>query len=436
MAKQIVTIRCPQCGSTQQTKIKDDYYLCTNCNAEYILDNENINVNIKHQYSGENKTANSKNIKAVFFTFIFTLAILLAIIIFNIPFTDSKSHRREEMINDRFSGISIAHYSTKPIALFLTERRYEMNYNDKDNPKNGMYLVFYDLENKAYLKDYRINNIPFDDARPSIYRGRYFSGMNKNYVILNETNILEVDFENLTFIDITDQMLNRFDEFDAGIATIDFDYQDKDNAFKIVTNLGKNYTYYPYINYLKDNDVDRNKSKIDQDKLVDSIYYTFTKKSLYFPEIPIQLMRVTYKRNIGGPSTHPSTMKWKRDYTSNKPDAKILDHYYQKYVVSVEDITPERHYFDPEVLFQNGKTLLIKYKPTVAPDAPTLFQLLNLDTQEPIWTQQLPPSFDFRYVQEVGLTDKYYVISQGLFMFHLIPLDGGEIESFKIPNRH
>lgn len=52
MAKQIKTIKCPQCGSVRKTEIKPDYFRCDGCTTEYFLDNDDINVNVRHSSEG------------------------------------------------------------------------------------------------------------------------------------------------------------------------------------------------------------------------------------------------------------------------------------------------------------------------------------------------------------------------------------------------
>src|ERR1700748_2957999 len=49
MAKAIKVIQCPQCGSTQNTEIKPDFFRCSNCGTEYYLDNDYININYTYR---------------------------------------------------------------------------------------------------------------------------------------------------------------------------------------------------------------------------------------------------------------------------------------------------------------------------------------------------------------------------------------------------
>lgn len=70
MAKKIKAIKCPQCGSTKQRKIDNEHFMCLNCDTEYVLDADDININ--HNYNYTNGTApvtpvNKKTLGIVFF---------------------------------------------------------------------------------------------------------------------------------------------------------------------------------------------------------------------------------------------------------------------------------------------------------------------------------------------------------------------------------
>lgn len=437
MTKKIKSIQCPQCGSSRQTEVRKDYYRCASCGAEYFLDNDDINVNIKHETVKPTTTAKPKNIAAI----LVMLGIVILALIISTLLGNSEHKKgfvvKERIVEDIF-GAAVPYRSTKSVTLYQTDRRYERNNENKDDLRNGMYLIFYDLENKISLKEYKLDNINFGEQKElykQYMKSSYFEAGDKNYIIVNESNIFEVDYENLSFKDVTSELLSKFDEFDSGIAQISFYHNKNEEAFSIVTNLGKRYTYYPFINYLYNEDNRQNEKKIDKSNLVQKTFFTFTKESSYFPKIPIQLLAITYKQNSGGPSTKPTSIEWRRNYESREKDAKFLFSYYTSYRISFEDITPDRYYFEPKVLHQTEKTLLIKYKATVATNAPTLFQLLNLETKEAVWTKELPASVDLRFMSATSLSDKYYILSNSGYEFHLIPLKEGEIESYRIPSK-
>lgn len=436
MAKKIKAIQCPQCGSAQQSKIKEDHYRCGSCGAEYFLDNDDINVNIKHEMAGGAQTPPldpAKVGKVIMIVVAFVLLFVTVLIIIK----SSDKTATPEYVNERFTSASIAHASSKPIAFTLSKRTYRQGYQNSEDARNGYYFAFYDIEANTILKDFKIENISFSAHGSEHYYNRYFENINKELVIINKTNILEIDFENLTYKDITTDLLGQHSEFNAGIATVEFESKHRGEGLKIVTNLGKNFTYFPAMNYLRDNDIRKEDPSQNSGEYVEKDLYMFTKKSIHFPDMPIQLMKLNYQYHTGGLNTKPYSLEWKRDYYAKVKDAKMLDFNERNAkVISFEDFTPERYYFNPTVLYQTVKTLLIQYNPTVSPDAPLLFQLLNLETKEPIWTKPFPPNKELRFTKDVGLTDKYYVFHENYINFHLIPLtEDGEIVSVNLSTR-
>lgn len=434
MAKKIKAIQCPQCGSAQQSLIKEDHYRCGSCGAEYILDNDDINVNVRHEVVGNQPTpVDPAKVRKIAFT---ALAVIVGFIILMIISNSTGSDSGgtiNDSIYERYSASSIANYSSKPIALVLSQRTYRKGYQDTDDARNGFYLSFYDLEKNTIIKTSKIENISFAASSSDHYKARYFASIDKNLIILNKSNILEIDFEELKFKDITEDILSKHSDFDAGIASIDFEYKHRAEGFKILTNIGKNLSYFPASNYLINNNDRADKIKISDEELVDKVTYMFTKESMYFPDKPIQLMKLNYLYHINGQQTKPYSLEWVKDYYSKEKDAKKLDlNSRSAKVKSYEDFTPDRYYFDPKVLYQTDETLLIKYKPTPAEDAPTLFQLLNLETKEPIWTKQFSGKADFSYISNVGLTDDYYIIHHNYVNYYLIPIKDGDIQEVKL----
>ena len=63
MAKTIKTIKCPTCGSTKITETRQDYYKCYSCDVDFILDNDDININHRHITNTTANTINYNDIK-------------------------------------------------------------------------------------------------------------------------------------------------------------------------------------------------------------------------------------------------------------------------------------------------------------------------------------------------------------------------------------
>lgn len=437
MAKKIKVILCPQCGSGQQSEIKQDHYKCGSCGTEYFLDNDDINVNVRHQYTrNEPKPADPAMVKKVLIGAIgIVLVFIILIIISN---SDSSTSVINESVHDSFSGSTMAHSSSKPIALSLSKKTFRKGYQDTEDSRNGYYFSFYDLENNATIKDTKLENISFTTSSSDHFKARYFESINKNLVILNKSNLFEVDFEKHTFNDITADLLSRHSEFNVGIASIEFEYYTNGEGYKILTNTGKNLIYYPATNTLT-NSSDRSYNREpNNDELNERTSYIFTKQSSDFPDIPIQLLKIKYLHHTKGKNTKPNYIKWEKDWRSNNKNMKMLG--YNRSTTnleSYEDFTPDRLYFEPAVLYQTDKTLLIKYKPTPAQDTQTLFQLLDIKTKEPIGTKKASTKDNFSYIndQNIGLTDNYFVIYHNYINYVLIPIKDGELVKVRLDGR-
>ena len=48
MPKHIKALKCPQCGSTRATLIREDHYRCDSCSTEFFLDSDEITIQHKH----------------------------------------------------------------------------------------------------------------------------------------------------------------------------------------------------------------------------------------------------------------------------------------------------------------------------------------------------------------------------------------------------
>lgn len=48
MAKQIKTLKCPQCDSVHITEKRPDFYECKSCGTDFFLDSDDITIHHKH----------------------------------------------------------------------------------------------------------------------------------------------------------------------------------------------------------------------------------------------------------------------------------------------------------------------------------------------------------------------------------------------------
>ena len=55
MSIKIRPIKCPNCGSEKHDQLNEKLYRCKNCGTEYFLDDDDITVHVKHDFSNDKK---------------------------------------------------------------------------------------------------------------------------------------------------------------------------------------------------------------------------------------------------------------------------------------------------------------------------------------------------------------------------------------------
>ncbi|MDL2303316.1 transposase [Dysgonomonas sp. OttesenSCG-928-D17] len=440
MAKQIKVIKCPQCGSTQKTQLKEDYYRCNNCGTEYFLDNDDINVNVNHRVS---PTANVNTTKIVLgivggIVLLFILSLMVSLCsrpkkttrnygtYENSPVTAVKEN--PDAHEDSYSFSSLLAKDGKPVVFSVVERKYGKRGSNKDE-RDGLYYVFRDLSSDKLLKEEKIG----EKSNRSDYKYKHFISTGKSYFILNKRNIYEVRAADLSFTDVTTDVFDGESQFESGIASAEFIPDDRGEGFNVMTNMGKNFYYCPGVKKVYTKDSFYSKSQ-DMNTLLpgakDMTYYVFTTNTHDYPEEDLQLLRITYKFNNGGPESKQMRPGWYKHYahwgliSDNTPYKKQLVRSEIGRVVSYADVTPGRMYFSPSVFYYDDAGILIKFKATAAPDAPASLQLLKTNG-EIVWAEAVEESF--RIEPDKGgvvKTDNLFVLKIDNGKFLQIGTDG------------
>ena len=78
MPKHIKTIKCPQCGITRATQLREDHYRCDSCSTEYYLDSDDITIHHKIETEPFHKSAATARLKRL------PLAILAVTVFFSL----------------------------------------------------------------------------------------------------------------------------------------------------------------------------------------------------------------------------------------------------------------------------------------------------------------------------------------------------------------
>jgi hypothetical protein len=350
------------------------------------------------------------------------------------PTTMEERYTYWSSINTPFFRVSD---QSNPLLVVIGKRQYT---TPRSEDKNGVYVSFYDILEKKRLKEVMI-------ARDKDLGGggltlRTFSN-GDIYFILDGKKIYRINRSRLDAEEVTRSLFGGQPKLKAGWSAIAFQPDNAGDGLSIQTRDGVNYAYYPLVGRLYSEDqVDEAgegfRNLIEGGK--DSLYFTFTTHSFDFPDEKLQLLKVRYKDNNGGPQNIRFGFNWRRDYAREHGGNGLSGHVdpYTKVLISKDvvkelritgykDITPGRLYFDPRVMYGDDDHLLIVLRVSAAQDASFSLQSLDPNTGAVQWTQ---PMGDDKPDRVLPMAGGYVLVNRN--STRCIDTAGKTISEFKI----
>ncbi|WP_295771644.1 hypothetical protein [uncultured Mucilaginibacter sp.] len=437
MAKEIKAIQCPKCGSTQKAELRPDYFRCHNCNTEYFLDNDDITINHNINYKNQPSNASSPTPKSILVIFGIVIIFFLAAIIIPRLFDSGPSNTSNSVIplanekNDSFHWsdrevVAFENTAGVPIIAIMGFRDYN---NDDKKQKSGNYIAFYNALNSKELSKQRLTELPqerLNNADFSIFQNGDI------YAIGNKSILYKIDKTNTRLVNVPADFFTHHEELAAGIAQIEFIGTSWGDGLKLVTNDGKNRTYFPIADK-----VYTEKEIYPAERALEKrepgaktrTYFLFSEKSDDFPDEPIKLMMYTQKDNKGGPNTRPFFQK--RDYSFFGKNTVSDFRQGEKYVISYKDLTPGRFYFSPEVLYSDNQYVLIMYRATAAANSNVNVQCLSVPDGRIVFTKPID--------RDKSIDRVAYKYSKGFMLetyeaVYVTDMTGKTVNEFKIIN--
>lgn len=376
MAKQIKVIKCPQCGSVDHKQIKEDYYKCQNCGTEYFLDNDDININVTHKVDGKPVAVNSK---AVVIAVTLVAVIFMFAIIFPLLLKKSSG-----------GGFSDWQYGSIVLDIPVEVKGKVYLLTLSNGPDKGSFYSFTDFDTKEIVKTEKLQDV---SEMKLTLQDRYIRKFSNGdiYFIIDKQKLFKLDNDNMVLTDITVSMFEGDSLYKSGIANIDPFAGDNDgDCFKVMTNMGKEYYYFPRIKQsFTQNEVSRNsyEKKTLRSDSKEAVAYIFTQKKWDSMDMDktqeSQLLKVIYQDNGGGPSNTYFSAKWETDGDNFKLDWWGVS---KERIVSYINLTPDRLYFNPEIFYADKDYLLVKVTATASKESAFSLQRINTQTGELMWT--------------------------------------------------
>ena len=409
MAKQIKAIKCPNCGSVSKTEIKTDYYKCNNCQTEYFLDDDAVNIN----YNKPNNGLDAKTLKVIaigvgsILTIIFLSSIISSLFksdpkpVYQAYERPKPVEEKESFSTSRYSSLPFLRGTTQQPVVMIAETR---NYTPaKFQDKDGIYVSFYDPIEKTLLASTKILE---KNQSGSDVKFRSFSDGNV-YIIEKNKTLLMVDKEALKIEEVGAKFFNANKELQIGVAEIKFEQERRGDLLLILTNEGKEFYYYPLVQKLYTK-AQYYKQYMGFNTLLPGaktkVIHEFTDKSYDFPDEKLQLLEIIYKDNGYGPKELNKTISWGKDYgragifKGTEPYKKNLLNDYQltvHRVLKLRDLTPGRLYFSPSIKIDSDSLLVIQVRADANKASNFKIQKLDPKTGTVIWTADLPDGVVF-----------------------------------------
>ncbi len=453
MAKAIKAIQCPKCGSTQKIELRADVFRCGNCDTEYYLDNDDINVNytVRQPMAPPPVSSPTNWLRLLLAAVVALAALRFATRSASPPAYPAATYPGTVTTG---AGVRMAAPSAKPAnayswhdletrlcrapggraeLLLVGTRRYD---GPGGESLDSCYASFRDAATGAVLR-----NVPLPGllAEASGSSGRSQSlnidfktfSNGEVFVIVNKSHLLRANPATHTCPDVTKTLLAGQPELTSGVASLEAVADEYGDGFRVFTNDGRTFYFYP-----RQNRVYTEKgyfaARIGPEGLRPGspvrTDFAFSHRGTEYPDEKIQLLRYQFRANEGGPQYAPS-FEWADYYgpgsgvfTDADPHRKLLltpEDVAQGRIVGFADFTPGRLYFEPAVLWADADFVLIRFRPTAAENSPFTLQCLNARTAALVFTLPLPaadnPGPAVRYAEGFVVADHYrdtYTISQ------------------------
>lgn len=434
MAKVIRAIECPKCGSSQKVEVKNDLFRCLNCDTEYYLDTDEINITqiVNYNLTKDEAEKTKQPDKVKIFAVIGCVGFFFIMIIINSLFdtrntTNENRVLKNESKNFSSSSRDLTTYSDqdgKPVLVVLEHRYYTGSEADD---KSGEYISFYDpVENKE-LKTQRFSNIPKVGSE-TLNFAAFRNG--DIYAIINKTFLFKINKNTLIAEDVTKSAFKNYSELTAGIANMEFINRDYGDGLKLMTNEGRNLFFFPLIGklYTKEEFWEITAKPIADQNAQIITDFAFSNKSSDYPDEKIQLIKYTHIDFKGKPYSTP-IFEFSNYSKDDGKEFKTLLKWKGEFVLSYNDFTKDRMYFEPNVLYSDKKYVLIKYNSGAAEQSNTFVQCLDANTAKIIFTLPLDKK-KTTYGEAIRCKDGFVIKSNNTVM--VVGFDGKLINEFKL----
>lgn len=425
MTSNILTIKCPQCGSIKHISLGNEKYKCEGCGAVYFVDKKDIHI-FHHQQSQQSQQPNmvQPNKTIIWGVIAFSCVVFLLVMIES--FIDGNNSNSKGSVVGHSSYSSTNNNRPKPTQEAIT-KEWSNNIIDMYVFKGKPYLIFktelslskrasrsqyqhfiriYDIEANKIVGQFELPTDKKDPfSRPHPYELVKWEDDDFMLLIDNQ-KLYQLNKYNNTFESVNKELFSKQAEFSSGLAEIKFVSEDYGSGLYVYTNKGKHFYYYPKIDKIY-NDSEYYKARSGQTPLPSNFSvrtgFSFSTKSNDYPDEIPRLIKYEYQFLPGYPR-EDVWFKWTNVYytkqnqaivviDNNTPYEKILLEPWRKKAsrtLKYLDFTPDRVYFFPRILDYNADSVLIGFSTSPVNKDKYIIQLLDAKTGDIRWSYNFP----------------------------------------------
>ncbi len=354
MAKNIKAVKCPHCGSVQKTAIGDHFYRCNSCQTEYFLDDDDININIRHHHPntpfGPNLGSNPARSKQVVIGIVAAVGFMLLMMTFGI-FRNSdrpvvtETQKKKEDLNYYENYVYTNTTNGRPVLMRMV--RDHLRSEDGNYDLINSYVFFVDPIGKDVIK----RQLLFKNARRLGDHNVNFYQLSNGDIYVNyaDRTYFKLNRVSNSFEDVTQTLFRHHPEASSGIAKLSM----YGTTWDLLTNDGKKFTYLPLTDQLfKDGD------------------YQFI--------------------NAADEASFPPV-----SFKTKDGDTRLIKITNNEGRLQETDLDPDRKYFGADIMIGKPDFLLIQANTTAAPQSPQHLQRIDVNTGKVVWTTAAS-SFEYR----------------------------------------
>lgn len=389
MTTRIKAVKCPHCGSEKHTQTAEKRFQCKSCGTEFFLDDDDININVKHQFDFGNASKGTEtggslqgNIQKMVLLIVFAPLIVMSLIVGVSVFSDShigsSSERETVEVSDRSIWIVPMLSKGKMCIFYLVDRNYRVGYGkDKSQYTDGYYYGFRDAQTGEVLTDQMLLSEEeaenYAEYSPSRSAMRYFHQARRWYMVVPGHFIYEIDPDAHTMRDVSSSLFEKKPPMSTGLSMAKFIDRSNGEGFLVSNNMAESYYYFPATDRLYTKEAFDYACKLPPGELNgeyrDSTYYK------------LQCVNVNENTHAGG-----KLRLWKLNFKFHLGDPQNTEYFsydmnYQwdadKRLIDAAPITDWFTGFDAQLVYGDAHYLLLAYHANVSKDAPTVLQLRN-----------------------------------------------------------